>query len=231
LGAIRRQADQFNIFSRPERGTAVAARVLDEPQVPVNRKVEIGAVAKPYPGERVSGDAWGFEVKGRHPALFVADGSGHGLLAEKAAAAAQRVFQDNRDGDPVAMMQDMHRALAPTRGAAVALALFDVDVRVVRYVGVGNISGAVISPDANVRRMVSHNGTVGHIASRITEFRYPCPPGSLVVLHSDGLSAKWDFQAYPGLAAAHPALVAGVLYRDFRRANDDATVVAMRVPR
>lgn len=231
LGAIRRQADQLNIFTRPQRGTAIAARILDADLRPLKGGVELGAVAAPYPGETVSGDAWSFAATPHGPTLFLADGSGHGLLAHKAALAALSVFQDGAGGDPVTLVQDMHRALAPTRGAAVALARFDVAARVVRFVGVGNIVGAVVAPDAQVRRMVSHNGTVGHVASRITEFSYPCPPGSLIVLHSDGLSAKWDLQPYAGLAAAHPSMIAGVLFRDFRRKHDDATIAVMRVPR
>jgi hypothetical protein len=31
---------------------------------------------------------------------------------------------------------------------------------------------------------------------------------------ADGVSARWRLEAYPGLATAHPALIAGVLYRD-----------------
>jgi hypothetical protein len=34
---------------------------------------------------------------------------------------------------------------------------------------------------------------------------------------------------YPRLLTQHPALVAGVLYRDFGRSRDDATVVVARV--
>ena len=45
-------------------------------------------------------------------------------------------------------------------------------------------------------------------------------------MHSDGLTARWDLRAYPALARRHPGLVAGVLYRDFNRGRDDATVLA-----
>jgi hypothetical protein len=34
-------------------------------------------------------------------------------------------------------------------------------------------------------------------------------------------------EQYPGLITRHPALVAGMLYRDFRRGRDDVTVVAV----
>jgi hypothetical protein len=46
-------------------------------------------------------------------------------------------------------------------------------------------------------------------------------------LHSDGILARWRMDAYPGLMTAHPALLAGVIYRDFTRDRDDATVVVL----
>ena len=39
-------------------------------------------------------------------------------------------------------------------------------------------------------------------------------------------SQRW-FSA-PGLIGAHPSLIAGVIYRDFTRVRDDATVVVVR---
>ena len=121
----------------------------------------------------------------------------------------------------------MHRALAPTRGAALAVARVDADARVVRFVGVGNITGALIC-GGETRRMVSHNGTAGHVAPRIREFTYPFTDDPVLIMHSDGLSAKWDLAGYPGLASSHPSLIAGVLFRDHRRDRDDATIVVMR---
>jgi hypothetical protein len=99
----------------------------------------------------------------------------------------------------------------------------------VRFVGVGNI-GAVLASGGESRRMASYNGTAGHVAPRIREFTYPFTGRPLVIMHSDGLSARWDINAHPGLAANHPSLVAGVLFRDHRRGRDDAAVVAMRTP-
>jgi hypothetical protein len=46
-------------------------------------------------------------------------------------------------------------------------------------------------------------------------------------MHSDGIASRWRIDAYPGLIAAHPALVAGVIYRDFGRTRDDATVLVL----
>ena len=35
-------------------------------------------------------------------------------------------------------------------------------------------------------------------------------------------------ESYPGLLVRHPALLAGVLFRDFARPRDDATAIVVR---
>jgi len=224
LGAVRRQCDQFAIWSRPGLGTAAVARF--QRQGP-SGSVALGAVVQPCPGEAVCGDGWAFGTPAAGPTLLMVDGSGHGPLAATAANAAAKVFEGNLSGDCSRLMEDIHRALAPTRGAAAAIARIDMAQRLVRFVGVGNIAAALVS-QGFVRRMVSHNGTAGHIAPRIREFTYPWSGSATIILHSDGLSAKWDLDAYPGLAASHPSLIAGVLFRDHRRGRDDASIVVMR---
>lgn len=227
LGAIRRQSDEFAVYSRPRLGTAVLSRVRSADAPKTGRTVVIGAVNDACPGEMVSGDAWAHASTPQSQVLFLVDGTGHGPLAAAAAAAAIKSFAPNADKESTLAAHNIHRALAPTRGGAIALAQMGLGEKIVRYVGVGNIVG-VIGDSSGVKRMVSNHGTAGHLAPRIREFSYPYEQGAVVVLHSDGLSSKWDFKDYPGLMACHPSVIAGVLFRDHRRGRDDATVVAMR---
>jgi hypothetical protein len=62
----------------------------------------------------------------------------------------------------------------------------------------------------------------------VQEFTADCPPGALVILHSDGVQTQWDLGDYPGLTMRAPALVAGILMRDFVRGRDDALVLVGR---
>jgi anti-sigma regulatory factor (Ser/Thr protein kinase) len=230
LGAIRRQADFFDLYSRAGIGTVVMARIVGEKSaaIPARANIALGAVVIPYPGEVDCGDSWAFGLGGGRPCLLAIDGSGHGPQAALAARTAVTVFEQNDRVDVVRLMETIHRALAPTRGGAVAVAQFDAAAGQLRFVGVGNIGAALIANDSSMKRMVSHNGTAGHIAPRIREFVYPCDRNTTLVLYSDGLSAKWDASAYPGLMTHHPSVIAGVLSRDHRRATDDAMVVVMR---
>ncbi len=60
---------------------------------------------------------------------------------------------------------------------------------------------------------------------RLQQFEYARAAGSMVVMHSDGVSARWDLARREGLLHRHPATVAAVLYRDHARGRDDATVL------
>jgi len=225
LGAIKRLADDMRTYSRPSLGTAVMARMQHRRSI--GRGMLVGAVLAPYPGEQVCGDNWSFSQSQAGPTLLLADGAGHGVEAARAAETAIQTFAANTHRSCEEIVDAVHRALAPTRGAAVAVARVDMGARTIRFVGVGNIS-AILVHSSGARHMVSHNGTAGHVAPRIREFTYEFDGEPLVILHSDGLATRWDIAAYPGLTVQHPSLVAGVLLRDHRRGRDDASVVAMR---
>jgi anti-sigma regulatory factor (Ser/Thr protein kinase) len=229
LGAIARQASVFDIYSS-QRGTVLMADVWARDEARNGTRVEVGVVSLSKPGEDVCGDAWAVspDQEGGRSLVMVVDGLGHGAGAAEAARAAIDTFHAHAPHvSPAAMLERMHEALRPTRGAAAGVAEMDRGAGVIRFGGIGNISAAVIT-DAGQRNMVSHHGTLGHDVRKIQEFSYPWPSGAPVVLHSDGIGTRWSYDAYPGLVAHHPMVAAGVFYRDFRRERDDATVVVLR---
>ena len=89
-------------------------------------------------------------------------------------------------------------------------------------------ASASIHTGGVARHCVSRNGTLGHLAGRIEQYTYPWEPGSVLLMHTDGLATVRDFTSYPGLLQRHPGVVAGVIFRDHRRRRDDATVVVVR---
>jgi hypothetical protein len=117
--------------------------------------------------------------------------------------------------------------LRPTRGAAVGIARHDAGSAEAVFAGVGNIAMCIAS-GAERRMMVTHNGIVGHNVHRSEEYRYPWPAQALLVAHSDGLETHWDLSELPGLALAHPALIAAMLYQKHSRRRDDVVVVVVR---
>jgi hypothetical protein len=99
----------------------------------------------------------------------------------------------------------------------------------ITFAGVGNISAQIYSGALAGQHLVSVNGTAGHQTQRIKEFSYNWPEDGMLVMHSDGLSTGTSLESHPGLALHDPSLIAGVLYRDFKRGNDDATVVVAKM--
>jgi anti-sigma regulatory factor (Ser/Thr protein kinase) len=228
LGAVQRQAHEFDAFSGGG-GSVIVARVWGGG--PRRDGVDVGAVCLPLSGEGQCGDAWELQPSASSIRLLVVDGLGHGPIAARAASAAVEAFAaTGRLPGPEAVVHALHAALRPTRGAALAVTELDLIARSVRFSGVGNITATLESANQKARGLVSHNGIAGHEARRIQEFSVPWPAKGVLVVHSDGIQTQWKLDAYPGLQARHASVIAGVLYRDFRRKGDDATVVVIKEP-
>jgi anti-sigma regulatory factor (Ser/Thr protein kinase) len=231
LGAISRCAQMFDAYSQPGKGTVMLARISASEAVnkgdAANKGMVVGFAGRPVSGEEVSGDSWAMREAGAISLFIVADGLGHGVHASEASAEAIAAFRNSTDTDPAQVLGRVHRALRGTRGAAVAVARVDRNEHLVRYAGIGNISGIVVSP-AKTQFMISHNGTAGHEAMRFQEFVYAFPETSTLIMHSDGLTTSWNLESYPGLKFRHPSVIAGTLYRDATRSRDDVCVIVAR---
>ncbi|HEX4049349.1 MAG TPA: SpoIIE family protein phosphatase [Steroidobacteraceae bacterium] len=238
LGAVTRLSGTFDIYSIAGQGTIVLARLGSGPDAARGEGrgaaaarggdgFELGAICVPMPGEIECGDSWHVASDGDAAAMLVVDGLGHGVFAAAAARAAGNAFAAEPFRTPVEAIQHMHRAMSGTRGAAAACALLPPHSHTLEYAGIGNISGSMISPQRS-QGMVSHNGTLGtQLLRRVQQFSYAWPRDGHVVMHSDGISARWSVSAYEGLHARHSAVIAAVLYRDHGRGRDDATVLVL----
>ena len=192
--------------------------------------LRIGAVNVSKPGQEVCGDSWGVEQTENECVVLVADGLGHGLEAQAASLEAVRMLHVNPDLPPGELLDRVHLALRSSRGAAVSVARIDRRKGTLTFAGVGNVSAQIYSGAQASQHLVSVNGTAGHQMQRIREFSYPWPDDGMLVMHSDGLSTNAGLEKHSGLALHDPSLIAAVLYRDFTRRNDDATVVVAKVP-
>ncbi|GLS42588.1 ATP-binding protein [Methylobacterium brachythecii] len=230
LGAVKRLSNAFDIVSRPGSGTAVLVRLSGARGArsdPSDALPAFSAVTVPLKGETANGDAYAVHERVDGWTAIVADGLGHGPDAAKASEEAMRLFRRHHDKSPTEILVAVHAGLSHTRGGAVSVARHARDTGTLTFAGIGNVAGAVVSGPV-IKRTVSLAGTAGHAARRIQEFEYPMQSHDLFVLCSDGIATGWHLDGYPGLAAAHPALVAGVIFRDFARARDDATVLVVR---
>lgn len=222
LGAIERLTTSFDIQTAPGRGTVIAVRLRGH-----GLPGQIDGLVIPIHGEELSGDAWSHATAGNSVTLMLADGLGHGAEAARAAGTALRQLRP--DTDPVELLERMHLALRPTRGAAIAVARIDLMTSKLRFAGVGNVATTIVSGE-RTKSLASMNGTIGHRVSRIRADDLELEPGALVVMHSDGCKNGWNLADYPGLRRLSPLVTASVLIRDFERGRDDVSVVVARMP-
>lgn len=231
LGAMRRMSSSFDLYTQPGQGSIVRLvlrRSGDKPPAP--GPFEVGAVALPYPGETVCGDAWAMHHDGSSALLIVADGLGHGMQARRASAlaiAAEQALNGSSLRSPHDVLANAHQALRSTRGAAVAAAVIDTQAPCLHYAGIGNISGVVVTPQGQ-KHLMSMAGIVGHNMRKIQPLEHPWTPRTVLVMHSDGLTTHWQARNDPELFSQHPGIIAAALYRDHQRQRDDVTVLVAR---
>ncbi|GII60450.1 transcriptional regulator [Sphaerisporangium krabiense] len=225
LGAITRLSDFYDIYSVPGKGTVLSMQFTARGATgPDSMTCGLG---RPVGDEIVSGDAFAFQETADTVTAIVCDGLGHGVGAAEASREAVRVFRADPEVTPLSVIERTHRALGHTRGGAVAAIRIDRRARAVTYAGIGNISGWIVTPTGR-QGLLSLPGIAGHNARHLRETRYELPPHAVVVMHSDGLTERWDLAAYPGLLRHSAHVIAGTLFRDSAIRRDDASVLVIR---
>ncbi|MFJ4675412.1 MULTISPECIES: ATP-binding protein [unclassified Kitasatospora] len=161
--------------------------------------------------------------------LMFCDGLGHGPLAARAASDAVAAFHRGSAHRPEQVLADLHRVLRSGRGGAVAVALVEPAEARVTLCGAGNVSAFVVDPaTGNRRSLPSAPGIVGHQLPAPHTVRQDLPPGSAVVLHSDGLTDRWKAADVPGIFSHLPVTAAALLLREAGVRRDDAGVVVAK---
>jgi anti-sigma regulatory factor (Ser/Thr protein kinase) len=234
LGACRRGAAQFDLYSRLGQGTIVMARVgptAAEPKGPI----EVGGIITPHPDESKVGDGFGVAWDSDRMTVGVVDGLGHGVEAAEARQAALELLEQQPTLDSAGLLREIDIGLRVTRGAAAAIAQIDGWARQLSFAGMGNVSGRLFRPDAD-QTLISRPGILGvgqglgvttrPRLHRLVSADWLAP--AMLILHTDGITSRWDPADYPGAAHHHPAILAALIWRDALRGNDDATVVVVR---
>jgi anti-sigma regulatory factor (Ser/Thr protein kinase) len=243
LGAVRRMADEFHIYSavesqtrkltmygRTTHGTAIVFRKhpVSVDEATGGRKPLWGAMIRPATGQDQNGDAYIIKRFGNRQLLAIIDGLGHGAGAMEAANVAVASIEKNASQSVENIIRATHQALRSTRGAVAGLALIDCTTGVIEYAGIGNTDFRAFGGRESLR-FISLNGTLGSRLERVKVFKEQLPKVVTLVMSTDGISERWDAENYPGLLGLHPQMLCAVVMRDFSRANDDATIICGRM--
>jgi len=225
LGAVQRLASAFEVHTDPGLGSVVLARMSAAAGATSTRHVDGLALA--VDPEPVSGDAWARVEAGSKVTILVVDGLGHGVEAARAAACAVRELHPAES--PEDLLERMHAALRPTRGAAAAVAELDLSNGALRFAGIGNVAAVAVDGQNRRESLTSLNGTLGHRVQRIRGYDHTLSEDAILVIHTDGCRANWDLADHPGLARRDPLVIASLLIRDHERGRDDVTAVVAKM--
>jgi anti-sigma regulatory factor (Ser/Thr protein kinase) len=233
LGTVNRLMDQFDIISH--RGdsagtTIVCTRWLRLAESSLSRcPLEFGAATRAYPTLTVNGDAFVITRWGSSALVSVIDGLGHGQYAHRAAQAAKHYVETHVDQPLEAIFRGVGRTCRATRGVVMALVRFDFPGGEIRFshASIGNIETRVFGGSTRPQFIVPR-GIIGGNAPqpRVTDSGWS--PGTVLVLHSDGVICHWGVADFPDLLREPAATMAPRLLRTLAKDNDDATVVVVR---
>ena len=161
----------------------------------------------------------------RHGTAVLCDGLGHGPLAAAAAAAGwPRSLTTRPATRPRCSSGCTGGWAAPAAGRSASCGSAD---GVARFSGLGNVAASILA-EGRRKSMISIPGIAGHQARTIRQFDYELPPGAAVILHSDGISARWEAAALPGLETRDPLLIAAVLLGEAGIHRDDAGILVLK---
>ncbi len=187
-------------------------------------RLTVGTAKRAAVNQTVCGDECAVALGAARSLVCVADGLGHGPDAHAAATVACSFAVENARLPLETLLRQMDRALAATRGAAVALVVLDVEEARVQFAGTGNVelrsvSRASIAPP-------SAPGIVGRGLRSVRVWDYALALDDLLVLTTDGISSRFELAAYAHLP---PQELAGAILAAHHKTHDDACCVAVRV--
>jgi serine phosphatase RsbU (regulator of sigma subunit) len=183
--------------------------------------ITIAVASRPHPAETVNGDTWAVDWHAGACRIAVVDGLGHGPAAAAAALAAREALAAHPALLPAAALLLLHTALQGTRGAAISVAHVDLAAGCLTYAGVGNVE-ARLWQDGKAQRLLAYRGIVGGTLPTIRPFTLALGTDWQLLLHTDGVSARFEWDA---LAPVALQATADDLLAHWGRASDDATIV------
>jgi serine phosphatase RsbU (regulator of sigma subunit) len=189
--------------------------------------MEVAAFARPFIGEKVSGDTVVLEHRDDILFLAIVDGLGHGPQANTVANRAEEFLRNSWSRDVLKTMHRLHSVLKGTVGAAAGLCAVDRSNMKVRYAGVGNTVLRTFGSRAT--RLISADGILGSRFRTPAVQSAPLNATSIVLLYTDGVSDRFDVEQYPQILTQRASVIARRIVARFGKPYDDATCMAMRV--
>jgi anti-sigma regulatory factor (Ser/Thr protein kinase)/serine/threonine protein phosphatase PrpC len=229
LGTVNRLMDEFDIRSQPGAGTYIVCRRWVHANRPNNKfcPLSFGAATRPHPRMGLNGDAFIIKQWEESALVGVIDGLGHGQWAQRAAQTARRYVESHFAQLPEETFRGVGRLCRATRGVVMALARFDWEKEKLTFASIGNIETRIFNSPEPVK-FVIRRGIIGLNAPNPVVTQHHWVPGSIMVMHSDGVETHWQWEDFPELANEAATITAQRLLHVLAKEEDDATVVVVR---
>ncbi len=229
LGTVNRLMDEFDIQSPPGAGTYIVCQRWVRVNEPISKPcpLSFGAATRPHPQMGLNGDALVIKQWEESALVGVIDGLGHGQWAQRAAQTARRYVENHFERSLLEIFRDVERACRVTRGVVMTLARFDWAQERLTFASVGNIEVHVFNSPEPVK-FVIRRGIIGLNAPKPAVTEHHWEPSNIMVIHSDGMRARWQWEDFPELANESATIIAQRLLHVLAKDEDDATVVVVR---
>lgn len=232
LGSIKRLSDLSQIYSLKDWGTILLCRIFKEESAARRTRsaAEVRSIVVCKPGEEVCGDGFFYKLDKDRLQIFLGDGLGHGVEANKAVTAAIARFKETNETSPLHVLRDLHVVVKKTRGLVGCIATYSFRDRKWSICGIGNIATRTLVSGMVVKTHMSYNGIIGlSIPNTMKEQVLDGERGQIVMMCSDGIKTRLDLQKYPGIFRYDLSILAAAVFKDFSRETDDMSVVVGRI--
>lgn len=184
--------------------------------------MKIGVASRPVLGLNVNGDAYVAKEWDGQTLLAVLDGLGHGREAEAASAKAKVYLLENNANDVERLISELHAHLRMSRGIAAGLVRINRNAHSLLFCGIGNTDVHITGEPP--MHPASLEGIVGINLRKARKFEYQYSSIKAVVLHSDGISSKFDISDFPEVYE-QPQQTCEQIMAKYGKEYDDATII------
>jgi hypothetical protein len=198
--------------------------------------LEWAVASRTLAGQAESGDAFVVKPFPGGTLVAVVDGLGHGEEAALAGRLAVATLEAHAHEPILPLVQRCNRELLHTRGAVMSLASFEAGGNVMTWLGVGDVDGILIQPQApsasagkpgrsNKHGLLMRGGVVGYQLPPLLVGRLPVQPGDVLILATDGIRSGFADR----LQIEGPVqVIADHILDRYSRDTDDSLVLVAR---
>jgi len=227
LGTVNRLMDNLDFRVKPQAGLRIVCQRWIRSENKISAKwLEFGAATRACRLLPENGDAMVIKQWNDSALVGIIDGLGHGRFAQKASLAARQYVEQHFDQPLDSLFRGVSRACRATRGVVMALSRFDLTRQTISFASVGNIEIRLIGSEHP--RLVIRRGVLGLNAPNPVISENAWTATSILVMHSDGLRTRWQWEEFQDVAQLPPAAIARQLLNKLGKIEDDATVIVVK---